>query len=202
MKSELNDYSLEIALTIFSSELMRENIEFFPFFGTLLGLIREGGPISNDDDVDFYVNISHYESVKSILRSLNFQIDYTTFPNHTKIFIQATGVILEQFIRVDFYFFDKDIDPDFLIERWNFRGQIANPQTVLKVPKPLVFPLRKMTFRDICIPVPNYSEIICEYLYGENWRQPQRKDVDYRTVVLGGRPIRFRETNGNMQLIP
>ena len=32
-------------------------IEHFVFFGTLLGLVRDGNLIEGDDDIDFYVNI-------------------------------------------------------------------------------------------------------------------------------------------------
>ena len=33
-----------------------EGIEYFVFFGTMLGLERDGGVIEGDDDIDFYVN--------------------------------------------------------------------------------------------------------------------------------------------------
>ena len=68
MKNELQNRALEIALTTMSTHLTLRNVEFFPFFGTLLGLVREGKPIASDDDVDFYVNISDYENVKSLLK--------------------------------------------------------------------------------------------------------------------------------------
>jgi len=200
MKSTLSNASLEIALTIISTELRYNNIEFFPFFGTLLGLIREGKPIGNDDDVDFYVNISDYENIKSVLQSLNFEIDFTTFPNHTKYFIQATGFLMEKLVRIDFYFFDKDFDPHFLIEKWNFGGQPENPKFILKLPKPLIFPLREISFCEVTIPIPNYPEIICEFLYGINWKIPQQKKIDYLTVMSGGRPLIFRKNNGSFKL--
>ncbi|MDB2565645.1 LicD family protein [Porticoccaceae bacterium] len=201
MKSSLNYASLETALTKMVTELRGNNIEFFAFFGTLLGLIREGKPIETDDDVDFYVNVSDYENVKSVLRCLNFEIDYTMIPNHTKCFIQATGFLMEEFVRIDFYFFDKDVDPHFLIERWNFPGTPQNPKSILKVPKPLIFPLREISFGDVSIPIPKYPEIICEFLYGVNWTTPQQKKTDYHTLMLGGRPIRYRKDNGSIKLI-
>ena len=38
------------------SKLINE-FEYFVFFGTLLGLVRENNIIQGDDDIDFYVNI-------------------------------------------------------------------------------------------------------------------------------------------------
>jgi len=202
MKSELQNRALEIALTKMSTHLKLSNIEFFPFFGTLLGLVREGKPIASDDDVDFYVNISDYENVKSLLQSLDFEIDYTTQPNHTTCFIQATGYLMEEFVRIDFYFFDNDVDPHYLIEKWNFPGRPDNPNSILKVPKPLIFPLREISFCGVSIPIPHYPEIICEFLYGINWMTPQKKDADYRILMLGGRAIRFKELNNEIHLVP
>ena len=34
-----------------------KNVEYFIFFGTLLGITREKGIIDGDDDIDFYVNL-------------------------------------------------------------------------------------------------------------------------------------------------
>ncbi len=200
-KNTLNNSSLELGLTKISEALKRSNIEFFPFFGTLLGLIRESKPIDNDDDVDFYVNILDYENVKSLLSALKFEIDYSTWPNHTKYFIQANGFLEGVFVRIDFYFYNKDVDPNFLIERWNFPGQPQNPKSILKLPKPLIFPLKEISSCGITIPIPKYPEIICEFLYGVNWRIPQKKLVDYRTVMLGGRPLRTRLKNGKIELL-
>lgn len=201
MKSEISNLGLRIGLTKMSSFLRLNNIEYFPFFGTLLGLVREGKPIEGDDDIDFYVNISEYENVKSLLLSLGFKIDYGEFPNHTTCFIQASGYLEREFVRIDFYFFDRDIDPDFLIEKWNFLGKPEDPNSFLRLPKPLVFPLREISFFDFIIPVPCYPEIICDYLYGVNWKTPQKKNMDYHVFMLGGRAIRFRRSSNNIQLI-
>lgn len=202
MKSVLNNLALEVALTTMSTHLTSHNIEFFPFFGTLLGLVREGKPIVNDDDIDFYVNISDYENVKSLLQSLDFEIDYTKHPNHTTCFIQASGYLLEEFVRIDFYFFDNDVDPHYLIDRWNFPGKPENPYSILKVPKPLIFPLREISFCEVSIPMPRYPEIICEFLYGVNWMTPQKKHIDYSILMLGGRAIRFKKIDNKVELIP
>jgi len=201
-KNALSSNSLEFGLVEISKELRQKNIEFFAFFGTLLGLVRETKPISGDDDIDFYVNIMHHEDVKTVLADLKFKINYSTKPNHSKHFIQATGLFKGTFVAVDFYFYDTDVDPNYLIEKWNFIGQPENPDCILKIPKPLIFPLDKILFRKVNIPAPKYPEVICEFLYGVNWTSPQIKGVDYTTRVLGGRPIRLHQTGGTINLLP
>ena len=200
-KNELTDTGLEFGLTRIADELNRKNIEFFAFFGTLLGLVRGSKPIANDDDVDFYVRVSDYENVKSLLSDLNFEIDYATWPNHTNHFIQAQGLLEGVFVRVDFYFYDRDVDQDNLIEKWNFLGQIDNPNSALRLPKPLVFPLREISFNGVAIPIPKYPELTCEFLYGVNWKIPQKKGVDYGILMLGGRPLRIRQMDGKTELL-
>jgi len=39
------------------------NIEWFIFFGTLLGYTREKNILKNDDDIDIYVNIKSREVI-------------------------------------------------------------------------------------------------------------------------------------------
>ena len=55
MKSTLSEQSLNFTLKFFSNT-MNGKCEYFLFFGSLLGMVREGKPITGDDDVDFYVN--------------------------------------------------------------------------------------------------------------------------------------------------
>ena len=54
--NSLLESNLDFSLTFFSKLLHKEEIEHFIFFGTLLGLTRDGMPIKGDDDIDFYVN--------------------------------------------------------------------------------------------------------------------------------------------------
>ena len=41
---------------IFITNIISE-LEYFIFFGTLLGMVRENNLIENDDDIDIYVNL-------------------------------------------------------------------------------------------------------------------------------------------------
>ena len=60
-KGHLELKSLEHGLTTFSEKLSHNKIEHFIFFGTLLGIVRDGQPIDGDDDIDFYVNKKNYK---------------------------------------------------------------------------------------------------------------------------------------------
>lgn len=195
---------LDTSLLLFSNELKKYNIENFIFFGTLLGLTRNHSPIPGDDDVDFYVHESEYEKVQNILLSMGISIDYNKFPNHTKHFIQAHFVKDNKEYRTDFYFYNSSVDNNFILEYWNFLGipnGIKNEFNVLKLPKPLVYPIQQKMYMQQEISIPKYPEIICEFLYGYNWKIPRSKGIDYHTSMLGGRPINYSLNEGKINLL-
>ena len=37
--------------------------------------------------------------------------------------------------------------------------------------------------------IPQYSEIVCEFLYGKNWSIPAKKKNEYIITIIGGRPF-------------
>lgn len=201
MKHSLSNEQLCFTLKKFT-QLMNDRCEYFPCFGTLLGLVREGNPIQGDDDVDFYVNKNHFTKIKDILTDLNILVNYNEWPNQTENFIQAHGVIDTFEIRADFYFYDNDIDQNFIHEKWNFDGKPEDAAKVLKLPKPLIFPLKQIKWQEVPIYFPRHSEIICEILYGSNWKIPQKKNVDYITQVHGGRPFRLIKNETGVKLLP
>lgn len=191
-KDNLELKSLEHGLITFSAKLSQSEIEHFIFFGTLLGIVRDGQPIDGDDDIDFYVNKKNYDEVREIIQEWGFDVDFSVYPNHTRDIIQANGFIDGIEVRVDFYFYNGSSDPNFILERWNFTAEPNNVDNLLKVPKPLIFPLAKIKYQGHEIFIPQYSEIICEFLYGINWKTPQKKGLDYKTIISGGRPLRIK----------
>ena len=52
-----------------------KNIEYFVFFGTLLGLTRDNNLIENDDDIDFYVNIKERDNLIKILKDHSINVN-------------------------------------------------------------------------------------------------------------------------------
>ncbi len=201
MKSSISVENLNHAIKIFS-EALHERCEHFLFFGSLLGMVRDNGPIEGDDDVDFYVNKNDYQTVRTILLEMGINVSFDGFPNNTEFFIKVSGVVNNIPLCVDFYFYDGDCDDDFILERWNFNGEPHKEDLVLKIPKPLIFPLKAINHQGFQVIVPQYPAIICEYLYGVNWKTPQTKVTDYMPMVLGGRVMRFKKDKGNVSLIP
>lgn len=200
-KSEISVEDNWFALNVFSRLL--KQTDGFVFFGTLLGLIRGGAPIKGDDDVDFYVDVRHFEVVKKVLIDSGFTIDVNAPPNNTSWFLQADGDIEGRKIRADFYFFDQTTDINFVIEPWNFKGTLNNGQSHLRIPKALVFPLAIRKFGDVELNFPACPEVLCEFLYGLDWRIPMTKGADYNTNVIGGRPVRYSvDGSGGLSLLP
>lgn len=199
----LQQANLNFSLTFFSEELSKRNIEHFIFFGTLLGMERNGAPIEGDDDVDFYVNKHYYELVKGLIADLGIKIDYKERKTKSEWFCQVKAVIGIIDVQVDFYFYDSTSDENFILEYWNFAGTPDNKRTVLKTPKPLIFPLINVDYKGSQIFLPRYPKIICEFLYGIDWRIPQKKRVDYIASTLGGRPFRFQKNiKGGIKILP
>lgn len=174
------------SLLVFSKIL--SNIEHFVFFGTLLGLMRQGSPIEGDDDIDFYINLKHRKDIVEIIEKLGIDIDYSAFPNNTPYFIQFKGLINNRKAQVDFYFYENDTSH--IIDRWNFRTSAG----ALRTPKIMVFPIQKIKFNDeVDIAVPKEPALICEYIYGIDWMTPRKKNDEYQIAVYDGKTIILRK---------
>ena len=187
-KSPVTQRDNLFSMLYFSRHL--EPFEPVIFFGTLLGFVRQGMPIDGDDDVDFYIDRRHFVGVRDKLRSMGFDVR-GRYPNISDWFIQVSGCVEGHEVRVDFYFYESDSERQILLERWNFKGQVDDSLQAMRVPSPLFFPLRRVRIFDGAIYVPSYPELICEFLYGPNWREPKKKNSDYDIKVVAGRPVRF-----------
>ena len=111
-----------------------KNIEYFIFFGTLLGYHRDNSVIEWDDDIDFYVNIKHKDDIVSILEKLNVE----TSINHSH-FVQGARLIDGNRTYIDFYFYEDLPDKYYILERWNFHGQPENERLHLHIPKDYIY---------------------------------------------------------------
>jgi len=188
MKSKLKLLELNHSLRI-AHKMLDGKCEWFPFFGTLLGIVRDGSLIDGDDDVDIYVHHKNYDLVKSILHDNGFEIDYNQSPNDTPYFIQIESTHDGVNIRIDFYFYTDSEDGNFIHEAFSYNYSNISFQRITRIPKPLIFPLIELEYIGIIIAVPKYSEIVCDFLYGSDWREPKEKDVDYKLSIVSGRPV-------------
>lgn len=168
--------------------LSRYNV--FPFFGTLLGLVRDRDIIEGDDDIDFYANYIFRDEINETLLKSGFQIESQYSVLDSRYFTQASRVIdgIETF--VDVYFYEKYEELDFIIDRWNFMGHVDIPECWMKIKKSLLFPLRKQTFLGIDVLVPNKPRKCCKLLYGGDWKIKKSKVLgDYKTVIHNSLPL-------------
>ena len=138
---ELNSLNLvEITNTI-------KDIEHFIFFGTLLGITREGEIISGDDDIDIYVDIKSRKALIKTLKNNGFTINENAEPNLSQFFLQIQIPRGEVITYVDFYFFDQSSE-NFISEKWNFSGNIDNFYNEIRIPKELIFPIQKFKYQN------------------------------------------------------
>jgi len=191
LKSKKNIETNLLALQYFSALL--NDCEHFIFFGTLLGIVREGKPIAGDDDVDFYVNKKDRLKVLKIFKNLKIKIDFNKWPNHTDFFNQIEFVQNGKKLRADFYFFDGESDKYYILEKWHFEAQPLNPEKKLKIPKALIYPITQEKILSFNINLPYQAEVICEFLYGSTWRTPLKKNEEYVIQVMGGKSYLFKK---------
>ena len=162
-----------------------KNLEYFIFYGTLLGYHREKNLIRYDDDIDFYINIQHRDQLNYILEEVGFTIGY-----HSECFVQGIRKIGDKTTYVDFYCYDNDETSEFIRDRWNFKGNYHNFSTHLFIDKDWVFPILEGNIDDLSFKIPNNPEECCIYLYGEDYRIPLDKDVEYITRVINNQVVR------------
>jgi len=165
-------------------------VEYFIFFGTLLGYLREGDLIKEDDDIDIYVNIRNRDTILNILDNLGFNINIGT-----TYFLQATRIIEEVNTFVDFYFYENNPERDYLIERWNFLFSPNDAEKHLHIPKKIIFPIKQGVIRNIKINIPYNIDACCRYLYGDHYKTPLKKDDQYKIKIINNKPITILNKN-------
>tara|TARA_R110000803_G_scaffold41987_4_gene90152 strand:+ start:396 stop:974 length:579 start_codon:yes stop_codon:yes gene_type:complete len=158
--------------------------EYAVFFGTMLGIHRDGDVIDGDDDCDFYLPSKLYNEVKNLLLSNG----YTLSPYDTKdTFTQFKTIIDSQEVLIDLYYYF-DYDEDYVIDKWNFFGQPHNPDKWIAIPKHALFDFKPVTYKGTTILTPNNPEYLCKYLYGERYKEKLIKGKEYTMEIIGNFP--------------
>ncbi len=168
-----------------------KGIEHFVFFGTLLGLVRDGDIIPHDDDIDFYVPTEQRSAVIERLKATDFIIEEGVFPNDTDYFLQAYRLIDGVKIYIDFYLYQSNGTADFIVDRWNFLARPEVDATHLHIPKSLIYPLKTARFFDCDIVMPAKGAELCAFLYGADWQTPRHKTTEYRVKINFNTPYCF-----------
>ena len=187
-QNNLQKLNLQNLLTV--SKILK-NIEHFVCFGTLLGLIREQKIIHGDDDVDFFVD---YKNKKKIIQKIklnkSFKVNKKVSNKH---FIQFTNKKNNLMSFIDFYFYSKFPENNYIIERQNWLGHINDANFALHIPNKLIFPIKRdKNFNSVFIP--NKPEKVLNFLYGESWLSPLKKDIEYRVEIKNNKPFMVRRS--------
>lgn len=183
-------YKEHFSNLVFISKIIKD-LEYFVFFGTLLGLVREKNIIKNDDDIDIYINIKDRNKLIKILKKNSVYADLNLSVNKTKYFLQAYRKINNKNAVIDFYFYENKPDHSYIIEKWNFEAMPGDQSKHLRIPKIFTHPIKKASFKSHILKLPSQPEYLCEFLYGRNWKRKLEKDVDYDIRIFDGKPVMF-----------
>ena len=140
-------------------------IDLFVSYGVLLGFTRGNDFIGHDDDFDF-AYISSQPSRADVLRESARIIE--------RLIDKGLQVVENSFGHYKVWV--RDADRVFKFEI--FVGwQEANAAYLYfgidkGVPAGAFLPLQEHDFHGVPLPIPNQPEVICEALYGSNWRTP------------------------------
>ena len=161
------------------------NVEYCFFYGSLLGIHRDGDVIEDDDDVDVLLSEKDDELVTNILLEGGYFLSKQY--RCDKIFKQFFKTIDGTQVFLDLYFF-KNFNEDYIIERWNFHARPYENNYHIIIPKPIIFPIKETIFKGKKIKIPNKPEKVCRYLYGENFSTPLKKELEYYIIIENNRP--------------
>lgn len=166
-----------------------KDLEYFVFYGTLLGITRENDIIENDDDVDLLVNIKHREQLLEVMKDCDVKFNMGIWPNLSPYFLQGRRIIEGNKLScVDFYLYDDSLVENHIADRWSFSGRFNEKQFSIHVPNEIVFPIRKKKFYDYEINMPSDPVKCCEFLYGKYWIKDMRKNIDYKMSIINNKP--------------
>lgn len=157
-------------------ELTRAGSQLFmPTYGTLLGIVRDGGLIPWDTDIDLMVFESDLEVVEQLIGDASFSemIGQVRSPFHDR----ASDGTLKRF-SIEISVSEVTIPVDIDVVRSNSdKMEFFSPlerEKVVVVERSLFEPKRRLDWAGAVIAVPNRVEEFLELLYGPDWKTPNR----------------------------
>jgi|10_taG_2_1085330.scaffolds.fasta_scaffold177350_1 hypothetical protein len=159
------------------------DVEYTVFFGTALGIHRDGDVLLKDDDVDILANSNDYNIIKTILTSNGYIHHIDT----NGIFSQFRKTIDGEHTLLDCYFFE-EYDEDNVIEKWNFSGDYAQSSNHIIIPNELIL-TKNIEYFGVKLKVPSNLEAVCTWLYGERYKETLVKDIDYTHQIINNKPV-------------
>lgn len=158
------------------------NIEYWLSCGTLLGVIREGGLIKHDNDVDVCVNSIHLtgELIRQIT-NFGFKVKntYGELQDGFEITIERFGE------KIDIFFFYKKPNYWYHSVYANFSKGTYDKFDYVFLP----FELTKIEFDGFQYSIPSNPEFVIEQQYGPDWKIPN-KNWSYYKSPFNIKPIK------------
>ena len=175
---EMNQQDMDNILKLSSKLLEDCGIGFTLAFGTLLGAVREGNFIKNDDDVDIIVT-----DEEKLYNSLPYLWEHGLYIN--RIFKTALYTFHAEAINghIDMYI----LRP---IDRWLYRNWCVSIRGHYAPKRFFEEGVDKdgYSIGNVCFPCPKHPENLLEWWYGKTWRIPQpgkaTEDVMLRRIEL------------------
>tara|TARA_B100000519_G_scaffold203404_1_gene226305 strand:- start:5515 stop:6096 length:582 start_codon:yes stop_codon:yes gene_type:complete len=163
-------------------------VDYCVFYGTALGLHRDGDLIDGDDDVDLFVKDSDFENVDTLLKESGFRSsqEVNGQPVFPGIFSQYYKIRESEICLLDIYFYH-DVHEKFVVDKWNVCGRPDNKETFIIFPKDMIFDCHEVEFFGEKIKTPKNPESLCRYIYGNRFREPLAKGSDYFQRIINNR---------------
>jgi len=184
--------------TIIDAAKALERIDYCVFYGTALGIHRNGDAIDGDDDADLLANKDDFDAIDEALKKKGFRNskEVNGQESYPALFSQYYKTRDSEVCLLDVYFYE-DVHEDFVVDRWNVFGQPNNKETYLIIPKKMILEHKEVDFFGQRVKVPADSEAVCRYIYGNRFKEPLAKGVDYRHTMVNNRiVIRYFKNNG------
>ena len=151
-KGEKSAKQLQIALDKVVELFEKEDIEYSLAYGTLLGVIRDGKPIENDDDIDLFVPSHDWDRAVKVMEKHFFSIPLLYIYDYSQIF----RMFVINNVQVDLYRLYSHVERT--IDCWSERTFDAS-----------LYPFSKRGKYS----VPKNPEESLVFVYGEDWRIPR-----------------------------
>ena len=171
------------------------NINFILFYGSLLGYYRDSNFIEGDDDVDVLVSEEDFNEIFSNLKLIRMKNPLITFRYIG--YKDKPGFYEKNFVQVYY----KDIGPFDICAYTLEKNHILTAFDNLRYHIKDIFPLKQVYFKDYKINIPFNTEEILRLTYGENWRTPQKKGIDYDPHRIVDHIRDFSKTRNSQKLL-
>lgn len=174
-KQDLQNNGKELLLLV-DKVLRAANIDYFADFGTLLGLIRDGGFLKWDWDLDFGLIIDNdeeiiWEKLESTLQSIGMKkIKTCSYEQHIIEQTYRYGVLT-----IDFFWHFRECDHDNAYLGYKKKGYKYDLENEYHVTKLVMYPfdgIIDFPIFDGNIRIPNNPEAYLASVYSEKWMIP------------------------------